>query len=534
MDGAVPMVEARLEEPMAHGVQDERLGLVERPAERRETRKRGNAHRGIHLGQLANRPGKGHLLDERHVRHQIGGRLSSRAGIRRLELLTERLELIQHRAQRLAELQRVEVALESTKHGLHLRRHELQQTLPLDVGQQRLAGEQNPPVQPVDVETEDGGHPRRVLLLVRADVVPPGGRVTPIVRQHAQRTEHDVRGHGDKVVLREPLVEGPREGEQTVPRIRVVQPRLGPSEDLRQPRVVGGHQRRLGTLDALGRGADQTLDILHGPERLSPQLQGACGFELLKPHIDVRLPSGRHPKIGPIPALLVLVLDQRAQVVAENVAEPAELGRPLVRHAKTKRALRGRRIQPFQTRVVPQHVQHVPMRLPEQLEPRHDHLAIRPVRALLPTHKAEDHLLGGVLRLQVADISHDCLRLLACLLRLGRRHLHQVLDDVAQRCHIHLLARDTVVDQRILDLPGLLHLHGQVHVLVHDILQRFRPVALVALVRDRVMKRLQRALLLADSNKLFGSLERILRLERHSPAVEPAHGKSCVLSGGPR
>lgn len=35
-------------------------------------------------------------------------------------------------------------------------------------------------------------------------------------------------------------------------------------------------------------------------------------------------------------------------------------------------------------------------------------------------------------------------------------------------------------------------------------------------------------------NKLFGSLERILRLERHSPAVEPAHGKSCVLSGGPR
>jgi hypothetical protein len=35
-------------------------------------------------------------------------------------------------------------------------------------------------------------------------------------------------------------------------------------------------------------------------------------------------------------------------------------------------------------------------------------------------------------------------------------------------------------------------------------------------------------------NKLFSSFERILGLERHGSAVEPAHGNSCVLSDGPR
>ena len=112
--------------------------------------------------------------------------------------------------------------------------------------------------------------------------------------------------------------------------------------------------------------------------------------------------------------------------------------------------------------------QHPPVGLPQELEPGGDHLPVGAVLALLPADVAEHHLLGAGLRLQVLHIQLG-LRRLAGLLRTLAGHLQQVLDHLLQRANVHLLAGIAVVDQRVLALAALLHVHTDVHILEHDL-----------------------------------------------------------------
>ncbi len=68
------------------------------------------------------------------------------------------------------------------------------------------------------------------------------------------------------------------------------------------------------------------------------------------------------------------------EVVAQDIAEAAELGGALVGEAELECARGSHRVQRLQPRVVAEDIQHAAVRLPQELEPRR-HLL--PVRAVL-------------------------------------------------------------------------------------------------------------------------------------------------------
>ena len=116
------------------------------------------------------------------------------------------------------------------------------------------------------------------------------------------------------------------------------------------------------------------MDVLNRAERLLPQLELHGGLELLEPGLEVvvlRLGQGHVRAIT-----LVAVLLKVGQVVAQDLAETAELGGALVSHAEVKRAVGRHGVKPLQLVVVAQNLEDGTVGLPQELEPRGDELAV--------------------------------------------------------------------------------------------------------------------------------------------------------------
>lgn len=84
------------------------------------------------------------------------------------------------------------------------------------------------------------------------------------------------------------------------------------------------------------------------------------------------------------------------------------------------------------------------------------------------------------------------------------------------------------MDQSILGIATLFHVHAEIHVSKHDSLQGLLP-APVPLAGDDIVQGLQRGGLLAYCNELIGTLERIFGLGKCAPApVVSGHG-CCTM-----
>mmetsp|Transcript_33886 Transcript_33886/g.95997 ORF Transcript_33886/g.95997 Transcript_33886/m.95997 type:complete len:275 (+) Transcript_33886:2389-3213(+) len=264
-------------------------------------------------------------------------------------------------------------------------------------------------------------------------------------------------------------------------------------KDLGELGIVGGHHLRLRGLLAV---LHKPVNVLHTAKGLLPHLQLAGHLQLLEAGLQVELKALRLGQVGAV--ALLAVLAEVGEVVSQDVAEAAKLGGALVLQAKLEGALRSHGVEGLQLGVVAQDVQHVAVCLPQELEPRSHQLALRAVLALVSADVAEHKILRGNILLQVSAQWLLALRLSLGLLGLAAGLLEEVLDDLLQGANIDLQAYVAVLDEAVLGVAAALHLHAEVDVLKHDILQSLLPGA-VAFAGDHIVQRLHGRLLLADS-----------------------------------
>mmetsp|Transcript_43312 Transcript_43312/g.129890 ORF Transcript_43312/g.129890 Transcript_43312/m.129890 type:complete len:246 (-) Transcript_43312:166-903(-) len=233
-------------------------------------------------------------------------------------------------------------------------------------------------------------------------------------------------------------------------------------EDLREARVVRCHHLLLGRLLRL---QDELLDVLHRSERLCPQLERTRCLELLEPRFNVHL-QAVHVALPAVAHAVELV----PQVLAQDVAQAAELLRPLVRQAEAERAHGDRCIEDLELGVDAQDIERRAIRVPQEAEPRCHQLAVRAVLALVGRYIAEHHVLGRRILLQILDVDCHCRDLRLRRLCLFAGLLQEILDNLLKRRDVDGLTHVPVIRQRFLGIVALLGLHSEVNVLEHDLL----------------------------------------------------------------
>ena len=248
----------------------------------------------------------------------------------------------------------------------------------------------------------------------------------------------------------------------------------------------------------------QAVDVLDGAERLLPQFKLRRGLQLLESSLEVVLLGLGERQIGPV--ALVAVLHQVRQVVAQNLAQAAELGSALVGDAEGKRAVCRHGVQRLELVVVTQNLEDRAVRFPKELEPGRHSLAVRAILFALHRDRLEHQVLGRILCLEIAHREGGVVgrRSRSSLRRLGllRRELKEVLDHLLERLNVHLLAHDPVLDQTILREAPFLELDAQLDVLEHDLLKHLLPCA-VALRGDHIVESLKRRVGLSDVDQLL-------------------------------
>ena len=336
--------------------------------ERHHLLKRLKLHGLINLGRLLQHADNGEVA---HLRQELteGER---RDGTGRGELDGLSVHGSKHLLGMLAEVQGMEFLLKQSVQLAGLGGHEGQDTLGDELGKQRLAGEHLARITlGVEGVTEQGRHADVTFLGVLDLLVRSTRRCARFVGRDGDRGEQHRRSHSLQVLWCEVAVVSLAQVEELVPGVRVIEVILRHPEDLRELGVVRRHHPRVGRFLQDER---QAVDVLNRAERLLPQLELRGGLELLEPGLEVvvlRLGQGHVRAIT-----LVAVLLKVGQVVAQDLAETAELGGALVSHAEVKRAVGRHGVEPLQLVVVAQNLEDGTVRLPQELEPRGDELAV--------------------------------------------------------------------------------------------------------------------------------------------------------------
>ena len=118
--------------------------------------------------------------------------------------------------------------------------------------------------------------------------------------------------------------------------------------------------------------------------------------------LEVRLRRLGGRRLAVLPRI---VLGLRLDVVAQDVAEPPELGGALVLAAEGEGAQRRVSVEVLKLRVVPQDLQHGAEGFPQELEGRCDQLALDPLLAVgRPADGREHQRLGRLLRLEILEV----------------------------------------------------------------------------------------------------------------------------------
>jgi hypothetical protein len=212
-------------------------------------------------------------------------------------------------------------------------------------------------------------------------------------------------------------------------------------EDSSQLLVVVSHH------DILGRSlaeVEKSMDILNTAESLLPELEFNGDVKLLETSLKMSLQSVGIAQVDGVH--LSRVLGGGLDMVAEKLAETAELGLAGVLEAEVKGLGGGALVKDLEASVVSEDVENSSVGLPEELEPRGDDGSVGTISGLLAGDSSEEDRLGGLGGLEVVDIggagsSVNALLDFVGLLLSGSDLLNSELDELLQdQLYMHVLA----------------------------------------------------------------------------------------------
>ena len=216
-------------------------------------------------------------------------------------------------------------------------------------------------------EGEHRGHPLGLLVLeVVLEQVEVEHRVG---RRDGERRQHGARGERLHLLRAGRVLEVLGDGVQPREGVGVEEVVVRDAEDLGELRVVTDHGG--GAWGALHL-RDERVHVLHGAVRLLPQLHLDRRAQLREASLKVHLQRLGRRRLAVLP--LGVVLGLGLDVVAQDLAQAAELDAALVLDAEGEGA-RGRvLVELLQLGVVAQDLEHRAERLPQKLERGRHHL----------------------------------------------------------------------------------------------------------------------------------------------------------------
>ena len=212
-------------------------------------------------------------------------------------------------------------------------------------------------------------------------------------------------------------------------------------EDSSQLLVVVGHH------DILRRSlaeVEKSMDILNTAESLLPELEFNGDVKLLETSLKMSLQSVGIAQVDGVH--LSRVLGGGLDMVAEQLAETAELGLAGVLEAEVKGLCGGALVKDLEASVVSEDVENSSVGLPEELEPRGDDGSVGTISGLLAGDSSEEDRLGGLGGLEVVDVggagsSVNALLDFVGLLLSGSDLLNSELDELLQdQLYMNVLA----------------------------------------------------------------------------------------------
>lgn len=318
---------------------------------------------------------------------------------------------------------------------------------------------------------------------------------------------------------------GPEKVVVPVPGSGVEEEVLGDEEDTGKLLVVVGHHNWLWW--ALAQ-VEESVDILDRAESLLPELELDSDVQLLEAGVEMPLKSIGVVEVDGVH--LGRVLGRILDVVAEKLAEAAELSLPGVLQAKVESLKGGLLVHDLKARIVAKNIEDGPVCLPQKLQPWRNNGPVRPVLGLLAGNTGEQDGLWSLGGLQIVDIVDvDLLGLGLGVGDLRFREFDELLEDKL-KLHQHpfhaLIPSQTNLDSLN---TGVL---GDVLVLVKTLLRilsfseidakfdekdhhrfeggdRSTPGALGG---NMLVKQLKSGLGLLNPDQLLGPLEDVLRL----------------------
>jgi len=169
------------------------------------------------------------------------------------------------------------------------------------------------------------------------------------------------------------------------------------------------------------------VDVLDRAESLLPELKLGGAVELLEASVEVALERLGLVEVDGVG--LVGVLGNVLEVVAEEVAEAAELGLAGVFETELESLVGGSLVESLEASVVAQDIENGTVGLPQELEPRGDNGTISAVLVLLSGNGAEEDGLRGLGGLEIIEtVEGDLVSLGLSLLDLLLRQLDELSD----------------------------------------------------------------------------------------------------------